>query len=395
VNTRALFAGRWNQITTVVDAVSQIGLHVVIFGERGVGKSSLANIIRPVLDVLDQQTPHIVVRVNAHQSDTFASVWVKALDEVQWVEDKPQVGFNRTPGKVPVRLRSAMGLSDDLTIDDIRRTLAQLPDSVFVIDEFDRLPRRHAAQFTDLIKTLSDSAVPSTLILVGVAETVEGLIKDHASISRALVQVPMPRMTIRELREILQKAGEQLGMAFDEAAASRIARMSQGLPHYTHLVGLHSVRKAAERFSYVVSTDDVSRGFETAVKQADHTVADAYSTAVHSAHSTAIYSPVLLAAAVTACTATGESMGYFQPASVVGPLERILGRAVQIATFNGHLAEFMSEKRGRILERAGSPRAYRYRFRDPLLPPHVIMRGIAAAKITPEVMEELLAGADA
>mgnify|MGYP003880377757 CR=1 FL=1 len=178
MNTRALFAGRWNQITTVVDAVSQIGLHVVIFGERGVGKSSLANIIRPVLDVLDQQTPHIVVRVNAHQSDTFASVWVKALDEVQWVEDKPQVGFNRTPGKVPVRLRSAMGLSDDLTIDDIRRTLAQLPDSVFVIDEFDRLPRRHAAQFTDLIKTLSDSAVPSTLILVGVAETVEGLIKD-------------------------------------------------------------------------------------------------------------------------------------------------------------------------------------------------------------------------
>ncbi len=42
VTTRELFAGRWSQLTTVTDAVGQTGLHVIIYGERGVGKSSLS-----------------------------------------------------------------------------------------------------------------------------------------------------------------------------------------------------------------------------------------------------------------------------------------------------------------------------------------------------------------
>jgi hypothetical protein len=34
VSTREFFAGRWEQLTTVADAVAQKGLHIVIFGER-------------------------------------------------------------------------------------------------------------------------------------------------------------------------------------------------------------------------------------------------------------------------------------------------------------------------------------------------------------------------
>ncbi len=41
INRPDFFAGRWDQLTTIVDAVSQAGLHAVIYGERGVGKTSL------------------------------------------------------------------------------------------------------------------------------------------------------------------------------------------------------------------------------------------------------------------------------------------------------------------------------------------------------------------
>lgn len=40
-----LFAGRLTQISDVLDAVYEDGGHAVIFGERGVGKTSLARII--------------------------------------------------------------------------------------------------------------------------------------------------------------------------------------------------------------------------------------------------------------------------------------------------------------------------------------------------------------
>src|SRR4051794_34622875 len=40
-----LFAGRQSQTQKIVDAVAERGRHVILYGERGVGKSSLAQII--------------------------------------------------------------------------------------------------------------------------------------------------------------------------------------------------------------------------------------------------------------------------------------------------------------------------------------------------------------
>ncbi len=390
VNTTGLFAGRIAQVRLLVDSVAQAGLHIVIFGERGVGKSSLANIIDPILRVMDPKTERLVVKVNADSNDNFSSVWLKAFDEVVWSQEGPQLWFNQSSEPVHTTLRQEMNVSDTPSIDEIRRVLVRLPNSVFVFDEFDRLPRKYASQFTDLVKVLSDQGASATVILVGVAETLDTLVKDHASISRSIVQIPMPRMSLSELRDILGKASDSLGMSFESAAASRITRMSQGLPHYTHLVGLQSVRSACDRRSFEVNLLDVKNGFDSSVRAADHTITAKFSTATHSAHSTALYGDVLLACAIAACAAPDDAMGYFQAASVVDPLGAILKRPVQIATFNSHLADFTTDKRGAVLERTGIPRAYRYRFRDPLMPPYIIMKGIASERIGADGVEVLL-----
>src|SRR5438034_2612884 len=81
ISTREFFAGRWEQLTTVVDAVAQTGLHIVLFGERGVGKTSLANIIDPLLYVMEESLTgknpesRLVVKVNIHHGDSFANAW--------------------------------------------------------------------------------------------------------------------------------------------------------------------------------------------------------------------------------------------------------------------------------------------------------------------------------
>ncbi len=75
ITIRELFAGRWNEIQDLVEAVSQIGLHVVIYGERGVGKTSLANIIKPVIAAFDErdrvETKRIVVKAIREQRRHF------------------------------------------------------------------------------------------------------------------------------------------------------------------------------------------------------------------------------------------------------------------------------------------------------------------------------------
>lgn len=43
IRERELFSGRLDQISQLLDAVRQNGKHAVIFGDPGVGKTSLAN----------------------------------------------------------------------------------------------------------------------------------------------------------------------------------------------------------------------------------------------------------------------------------------------------------------------------------------------------------------
>jgi Cdc6-like AAA superfamily ATPase len=398
VTTRELFAGRWNQLTTVTDAVSQPGLHVVIYGERGVGKSSLANVVRPVIRAFDNAgkdsasvEERLVVKANANSGDTFSVIWNRLLSELTWEGNRPIIGFQPSP-RQRVSLQEAFGLPDLLSVDDVRRTLSVLVGSVFIVDEFDRAALETSRTFTDLIKVLSDLAVDCTIILVGVSATVDQLVADHASINRSVVQIMLPRMEAKELREILSNAEKLLGIEFSQEAADLIIHVSQGLPHYTHLVGLNSVRKAAVgRWSRHIERADVFEALKEAVKQAQQTVTEKYVKATHSAHKDALYRHVLLACAISAAR-SHDALGYFNPGSMVEPLEGILGRIVQIATFSNHLSEFCQPKRGDVLERVGQERAFRFRFHDPLLVPFVFMETLSTGLITAEQLTLLLGG---
>jgi len=395
ISTQEFFAGRWEQLTTVSDAVAQTGLHIIIFGERGVGKTSLANIIGPLLRVMEQSltggvpVPRLVVKVNAHQGDSFANVWTRVFKEVTWVENRPIIGLTPSANATRVTLVDAFSISGNPNIDEVRRVLSALPRSVIIFDEFDRGSAALRVSFTDLIKSLSDYAVDSTIVIVGVSDTIDHLVRDHASIVRAVVQVQLNRMKERELEDILEKGGKALGVTFDKDASSLIVRMSQGLPHYTHLIGLHSCRQAVDRLSRVVSAQDVYMSFQKAVRQAEQSIREKYLTAIHSAHKDALYEKVILASAV-ASSAAKDELGYFHPSDMIEAMGVILDRPnVTIATFQKHINEFCEKERGPVLERHGAPRAYKYRFHDPLMPPFIFMTAFSRKTIDGKQLHDL------
>jgi Cdc6-like AAA superfamily ATPase len=248
---------------------------------------------------------------------------------------------------------------------------------VFVIDEFDRLDTDTRRAFADCIKSLSDYNVRATVLLVGVADSVDQLIAEHQSVQRALAQVRMPRMSSAELDSLLEKGVDKLGMSIQSSAKRRIVKLSQGLPHYAHLLALHAVRSALDNRSLDVGSDAVHAALERALTMTQQSVLNMYETAIRSARKDNLFGKVLLSCAL----AETNELGEFAPRDVQTHLSQITGRPYQIPSFAQHLKEFTEPKRGPVLLKSGIPRLYRYKFAEPLMQPYVIMQGLRSKLI--------------
>jgi len=371
VDERALLAGRSSQIDQLLDAVLQRGQHAILYGERGVGKSSLANVFATKL--FGPTRAIQIVHVNCHPDDDFDAVWRKVFRRIdeggQNVADKYERGI--TP--------------DDVVIELSTFALNSIP--IIIIDEFDKLVDDSASEnIANTIKNLSDRSVRATIIIVGIADSAENLVSDHESVSRCLRQVPMHRMFSYELREIVEKRLDRLGMLIDQDAMAYIVAMSRGLPHYTHLVGQRSAKAALEAQHLKITIDDIDAAMPDCVGQIDQIIRRQYHQATISPRQGNIYKEVLLAAAMSPI----DDLGYFQPADLQKPLAQILGQTeTKVSLFGQHLKNLCETDHGRILEQVGVPRKYRYRFAEPMMQAFILMSARSQGKITREQINSL------
>ena len=369
VAKRDRFAGRTAQVLDVLNAVAQPGTHVVLYGERGVGKTSLANVlsefVQPLWDNIGK-----TVRINCTTEDSYKTIWTRVLDEMGI--DTPETW--------------ALGKADP---DSVRRLLRDAKPSLLILDEFDRVEDDEALSLmADTIKALSDHAVETRLVIVGVADSIDQLIGEHESISRAIAEVQLTRMTPEEASQIIDTGLAEAGMSIDPVAHHRIARLAEGLPHYVHLLCLESAQRAALDDRERVSTDDVRTAIDNITRK--HSLLREYQTAVHSPRQDTLFTRVLAACAL----AEKNRLGYFTASAVRAPLSRIMGRQYDIPAFATHLKAFTGDERGRILQREGTERKYVYRFRNPLLQPFALLAALSEGMIAADYVDDVLGQQD-
>jgi Cdc6-like AAA superfamily ATPase len=379
VQERELFAGRLGQLRSLIDTVRQRGRHAVIFGERGVGKTSIANILGLVIRGPRREV--IAVKVNAEPQDSFVTLWKKVFKRLNYELSSGEGGGTRT---IAEDYDNA-----DLSIDDVQLELStfgehQVP--LIVIDEFDRISdKKVTVQIGDTIKAFSDYSLSATLVLVGVAEDISQLLEGHESVARSIIQVRMPRMSQDELAQIISSRYAKCGIQCDDESLWKMTFLARGLPYYAHLLGMHAARAALTKKTIRISTENVDSALSSAVSELDASIKEDYHAAVRSPRNDAtLYEPVLLACAL----AKSDEMGEFQQSSVTEPLNRILpGKNYRPTTFAFHMNEFCKTQRKSVLVSNGEPRNMRYRFTDPLMQPFVILKGLANGLISDATAE--------
>lgn len=373
-----LFAGRSTQIELLAEVVAERGRHAILYGEPGVGKTSTANILQHFIPVAPQKVHFI--RHPVVSSDTYSSIWKEIFKGMTFgVEEHGSVRSANIAELYPA----------EITQNDVIRELSGFRESVIpiiVIDEYQQFKDETGAGYlSETIKAVSDAGCHATIIVVGVGDNVNELVRGHKSIIRCSEEVLMPRMHSDEMQDLLFARVSQLGMKMEGDAKWKIIGLAKGLPAFAHSLGKSSVNSAIARHSMTVTEADVDKGIAAAVSSSKQTLKSAYEDATNSNQEKALFKHLITACALT----RPDASGWFTPKDVVQPFTNIVGAHRRIDHFNANLKDFASPKRGNILQMKGEERAHRFRFTEAAMQPYVLMKGIEANIIDKKAMSIL------
>lgn len=350
-----LFSGRIQQVNDLLDIVYERGAHAVIFGERGVGKSSLAN-------TLSSRIPSVVTNMtfkkeNCRPDDKFFSLWSKMLWDFDY-EGVPISDYLKDENRHFIVVK----MLEQLSVEK---------QYIFIFDEFDRLESEDTKRaMADTIKHFSDYPQNITIIIVGVGLSIEQLFGAHPSIERCCRQIPMQRMSNQEQEEILSERYPAIGVSATEAIIKQLVDLSQGMPGFVHLAGREAALSALDRKSRNIESFDYQTAIQESVRRAQESIITAYKKATYSPKDN-MYDKVLLACAL----AKQDEQGKFSATEIREQLRKILNRSIEISGFTRHMAAFCDRDRGAVLRKSGKPKRFQYQFIDAPLQPYVVMVG--------------------
>ena len=363
-----LFFGRQQEVQRIIEQINTPGQHCLLYGDRGVGKTSLANIATQTL------IQHLVEgRLYTKRCDScdsfetivaeplrYAGVEVNAFEKCSRSEVGGKAALNLGPMSLGGNGKSASETKEHLPQLSPSYVAEQLKSflGVLYIDEVDSLRDNMDRQkIAELIKQLSDNGSPFKVLVVGIAETAEQLTAAHPSVHRCLKENKLRRMPREELALIVTNGAIKLNLSFDSAVVNAIARLSSGYPHFTHLLALKCAEEAVAHDKVSIKLPDLTTAMNLAVADAEATLRRKYNDATRS-YATPMYTKILLAAAKT--NAEEFSAGQLRTS-----VFNLTGEELAQNSLNNYLRRLVSDSVNTILVRKSKGV---YKFADPRMP---------------------------
>jgi len=388
----ARFSGRSKAVKELADALQVVGSVPLIYGQRGLGKSSLA----AQLSRIAQGDTELLTELEAEEriipeDGQFITFYITCEDSTRNLRGLLQLMINAVDGLKHERLkdekRNEYRLVDKKTKKGVSlkifkyesvksyemavkdRDLSQLSPSeklvaltetltdvyqqpvLFVIDELDRLGG--VGKLASFLK--SNSSAILKFALVGIATTESELLKDHASLNRQLVAVKIGPMVKPELESIVEQTETYLAEAglpyrFSSSATAELARLAAGFPWFVHIIGQRALIDASEEKHEEIGKSHVALAVkQLATRQMAQAYFDLYQRAVRDS---APREQVLRLFA--------KWPQEHIPTSELYPLANALGVGAP-ANYVGHLTQ---EQCGHVLARAPQQSRALYYFPD-------------------------------
>jgi hypothetical protein len=351
--------GRDTQIQRIKEALYSPGRTIFIYGDRGVGKTSLAQTVA----FAHQSSKHNPILKACSSRTTFGGLILQIADDIQGIAPPSD-----TTAKLGFKLPKGFGTAE-LEVKHVKHKVESPNAYAMDLNNADQISTdSERTAFADFIKQIGDQQLGLRFIFCGVAESLEKLLGAHKSCYRYVEGVEVTQLSWDAREAIIDSAADALKVKVGQHPRYRIAAISDGFPHYVHLVG--------EKLFWAMFRDPHPRSepnqehyheaVNAAVLAIEQYLKAAYDAATMKA--TNEYEDVLWAFADHPELIRSIDSIYDSYLDIMRKLEE---SPIDRNTFVGHLQTLKSASSGSILT---SNRRTFYRFRENILRGYVRLR---------------------
>lgn len=238
--------GRDVELEAINQALYQDGRHIFIYGDRGVGKSSLG-----ATAAYQYQTAEAdPIFVSGSSDDTFKTIIANIANIALGRSKFESTKHHKNVGLEWRGLKWGHGIeicaleiaSQIQSVGDATELLKQVAAKhsekpIVVVDEFDAIQSiEERNKFSSLLKQLGDQSVNLKFIFTGIGNSLDDLLGAHPSAFRQLETVHLLRLSWEGRREIVISAADTFSLDVDDDINWRIAIVSDGFPYYVQLI---------------------------------------------------------------------------------------------------------------------------------------------------------------
>jgi Cdc6-like AAA superfamily ATPase len=267
ISDRRFFAGRQGVLTQMIRSLEDQRRHLVIYGDRGIGKTSLLHVLAEAA----REARYIVVYWSCGAASSFDETFRSAAGEIPLLFHS---GFSPTASEA----ETGASLADLLPPGPISpRVFGELcakitgTRALIILDEFDRCQSgEFRREIAELIKILSDRSVRVELIIAGVAADLAELVEHIPSIRRNIQTFRIPLMTDDEIRNLVETGTRTSGLLFQPDAQHFVVSTACGSPYLASLICHHASLSAVDARRAEVLAEDVGQGITVAVDELRH-----------------------------------------------------------------------------------------------------------------------------
>ncbi len=375
INAIDHFLGRKDEVIKIIETLNTPGLHFLLYGERGVGKSSLGNIvIKLIIEKLYKDCTYIK---RCDKQTTFEELFEETLKRIDInIYETSSIITDTSGGQFGIDFKvaniSANGGTEKqiaykpntVSPSFIAEKLAKTRGVLF-IDEFDSLPKVGKENVGEVIKLLSDNMSQFKLLIVGVGNSIVDLLTGNASITRNIRQIKLNRMSASEIAEIISSGSKKIKIDYEDSVIDKIVEISAGYPHFTHLLALKSGEISIRKGDSCVTMDQLTESISDAVKDSEEYLQYSWNSTMQTVLSELYMQILLVCASIDSNEISAKELRE--------QLRIKFNVEITQSALNPYLTKLVADDESHILHRIAKGV---YRFSDPRMPSFVKIQAI-------------------